>query len=116
MEASTEERSKQRNELENKLAEAIRTIIESGALDSSSTPEPDEEPFRITSLSDPELVRITEHYRMHGEETTLPLMEDQDVRLARGYRLDCYPGTRREVWAGLSNGRFEHILMLRPKR
>jgi hypothetical protein len=36
--------------------------------------------------------------------------------LAEGMDVAYYPGTRREVWAGLFQGRFEHIVMLRRKK
>lgn len=61
-------------------------------------------------------MKIAEHYKQQGEETVLPLLVERDVKLAGGYRVAYYPGTKREVWAGHSSGRYEHLLMLRHKK
>jgi hypothetical protein len=73
------------------------------------------EPFRIPELHDPILEKVVEHYKAQGEEPVLRLFESRDVRLAEGYRLAYYPGTRREGWAGYHAGRYEHLLMLKPR-
>ena len=75
----------------------------------------DVEPFRIPQLGDPVLKSIVDQYKQQGLETVLPRLEERDVRLASGHRIAYYPGTRREVWAGYHGGRYEHILMIRPK-
>ena len=71
-------------------------------------------PFRIPKMNDPELEKVSEHYRGLGREPVLPRMETRDVNLARGYELALYPGTAREVWVGFSDGSYEHLLMLKP--
>src|SRR5437867_685580 len=70
----------------------------------------------VPSITDAKriLEKVVEHYKVQGEEPVLRLFESRDVRLAEGYRLAYYPGTRREVWAGYHAGRYEHLLMLRP--
>jgi hypothetical protein len=75
----------------------------------------DIEPFKIPRISEPALQLVIDHYRKLGEEACLPLMEEKDVRLEAGYTLAYYPGTRREIWVGHVGGRFEHILMLKPR-
>jgi hypothetical protein len=72
------------------------------------------EPFRIPNMSDETFESIVRQYREQGLETCLPRLEEKDVRLARGYRVAYYPGTRREVWVGFHAGRYEHILMIKP--
>lgn len=72
-----------------------------------------EEPFKIATLNDPEMQRISDHYKQHGLELVLPLMAEKDSRLARGYQLAYYPKSRREVWVGYHRGQYEHILMLK---
>ncbi len=74
-----------------------------------------ETPFKISSLRDPVLTEISEHYKQQGRETVLPRLSDKDSRLAHGYELATYPGTRREVWVGVVGDRYEHILLLRPQ-
>jgi len=74
----------------------------------------DAEPFRIPKMNDETLKSIVQQYKEQGLETSLPLLEEKDVRLARGYRMAYYPGTRREVWVGYHGGRYEHILMIKP--
>ena len=75
-----------------------------------------EVPFKISRLNDPVLETIAAHYRGQGRETSLPRMEDRDSKLAQGYAIATYPGTRREVWVGaLSPERYEHLLMLKPR-
>lgn len=74
----------------------------------------DSEPFRIPKMGDETLKSIVQQYKDQGLETSLPLFEDKDVRLARGYRLAYFPGTRREVWVGYHAGRYQHILMIKP--
>ena len=75
----------------------------------------DVEPFRVPRLGDPVLTSIVDHYKQEGVDTVLPRLEERDVRLASGHRLAYYPGTRREVWVGYHGGRYEHILMTRPR-
>lgn len=74
----------------------------------------DTEPFRIPKMGDPTLDSIVEHYKTQGLETVLPLLEEKDVRLARGFHIAYYPGSHREVWVGYHAGRYEHILMIKP--
>jgi hypothetical protein len=90
--------------------------ILSGRRERTSTAQGSEEPFKIPSLNDPVLLQVVEHFKQLGEEAVLPLLEKRDVKLAGGYRVAYYPETKREVWAGLSSGRYEHLLMLRPKK
>lgn len=72
------------------------------------------EPFRIPKATDPALTSIVNYYKEQGLDTSLPLLEERDVRSATGYRPAFYPGTRREVWVGYHAGHYEHILMIRP--
>ena len=72
-------------------------------------------PFKISKLNDPVLKEVCEHYAQQGRQTTLPLFSDRDSRLAQGYELATYPGTRREIWVGAAGDRYEHILLLKPK-
>jgi len=74
-----------------------------------------ETPFKIARHNDPTLKEIDEHYQKQGRQTTLPRFAERDSRLAQGYELATYPGTRREVWVGAVGDRYEHILLLKPK-
>jgi hypothetical protein len=87
-----------------------------GRRERTPTTQDFKEPFKIPSLGDPVLAQISEHYKQLGEVTVLPLLEERDVKLASGYRVAYYPRTKREVWAGHTSGRYEHLLMLRPKK
>lgn len=78
------------------------------------SPEQPSAPFKIPRMNDPELEKVSEHYRSLGREPVLPRMEARDVNLARGYELAVYPGTAREVWVGFNSGAYEHLLMLKP--
>jgi len=73
------------------------------------------EPFRIPKMGDSTLDSIVEYYKQKGLEVVLPLFEEKDVRLAKGYRIAHYPETHREVWVGYHAGRYEHILMTKPE-
>ncbi len=75
-----------------------------------------QEPFRIPSLNDPELKHVVASFKERGEECCLPLIEEKDTRIVRGYRVAHYPGTQREIWVGYHAGRYEHLLMLKPRR
>jgi len=75
----------------------------------------DTEPFRIPKMSDSTLNSIVEYYKQKALETVLPRFEEKDVRLAKGYHIAHYPETHREVWVGYHAGRYEHILMTKPK-
>src|SRR5262249_26959764 len=61
-----------------------------------SPEQPSSGPFKIPRMNDPELEKVSEHYRSLGREPVLPRMEARDVNLARGYELAMYPGTARE--------------------
>lgn len=74
-----------------------------------------EPPFKIGRLGDPALTKLTEHYRALGREPVAARMADRDGRLASGYALAFFPGTRREVWVGEVQGRYEHIMLLKPQ-
>ncbi len=74
-----------------------------------------ETPFKIAGLNDPTLMQIIEHYQKQGRQTVLPRFSERDSRIAQGYELATYPGTRREVWVGALGDRYEHILFLKPK-
>jgi hypothetical protein len=74
----------------------------------------DHEPFRIPNLGDAALEDVIAHYKAQGEEPVLPLMEERDVRAAKGYSVAYYPGTYREVWVGFTGSRYEHLLMIKP--
>lgn len=72
-------------------------------------------PFKISRSNDAALETIAAHYREQGRETVLPRMEERDSKLAAGYELATYPGTRREVWVcARSPDAYEHILMVKP--
>lgn len=73
-------------------------------------------PFKIGKLNDPVLKGIEDHYRAPGRDPSLPLLVNRDSCLSQGYEPAVYPGTRREVWHGAVGERFEHILMLKPKK
>jgi predicted HTH transcriptional regulator len=75
-----------------------------------------EEPLKISRLNDPVLVEVKNHYKDIGREATLPLFERRDSLLAQGYEVATYPGTRREIWVGYHGNRYEHILLLKPKK
>ncbi len=88
--------------------------IVTGRSEAERIPPADAEPFRIPNMDDETLKSIIQQYKEQGLETFLPLLEEKDVRLARGCRVAHYPGTRREIWVGYYAGRYEHILMIRP--
>ena len=73
-----------------------------------------ETPFKISRLNDPVLKEVSEHYAAEGRQTILPRLSDRDSRLAQGYELATYPGTRREIWVGAVGDRYDHILLLKP--
>lgn len=73
------------------------------------------EPFRIRSSGYPKTKELIAHFRRLGETACLPHVGDRDVKLDAGYRIAYLPGTRREVWVGEHDGRYEHILMLGPR-
>jgi predicted HTH transcriptional regulator len=73
-------------------------------------------PFKIGKMNDPVLKVVEDHYRAQGRDPSLPLLMNRDSCLSQGYELAVYPGTRREVWVGAVGDRFEHILMLKPKK
>jgi hypothetical protein len=75
----------------------------------------DLEPFRIPNINDAARADVAAFYRAKDEETVLPRMEERDVRLARGYTVAYYPGTRREVWVGFTGSRYELLLMIKPR-
>lgn len=75
-----------------------------------------ENPFKVSNLNDPELDKVKDYYTSKGREVSLPLLQDKDSRLAQGYEIAVYPGTRREIWAGASGNRYQHILLLKPKK
>jgi len=56
-----------------------------------------------------------EYYKKLGYQWSLPLLSDKDNKLAEGYQIAFYPGTRSEVWVNEIGGRYECILMLKPK-
>lgn len=87
------------------LCEDLRAIFEG------------ERPIKIAKLNDPEIEIVKRHYKDQGRDVTLPLLEERDKYLVRGYEIATYPGTRREIWAGLvGSNRFQHILLLTPKK
>lgn len=88
--------------------------IVTGRSETERIPPVDAEPFRIPQMSDEILQSIVKQYKEQGLETALPRLEEKDVRLARGYRVAYYPGTRREVWVGYHAGQYEHILLIKP--
>jgi hypothetical protein len=101
--------------------EAVKAAVNvialvSGRQSRSVANEPTAEPFRIGRIDEPELQRITQHYRGQGREPVLPKMERRDVKLAEGYEIAYYPGTLREVWVGYRQGSYEHLLMLKPQQ
>lgn len=74
------------------------------------------EPFKMARSSNSVMDQIVAHYRSQNRECYLPALADKDPLLTQGYDIAYYPGSRREVWVGEINGRFEHILMLRPAK
>lgn len=76
-----------------------------------------EKPIKIARINDPEITKVKRHYNALGREVALPLLEERDKHLVQGYEIAAYPGTRREIWAGLVGGkRYDHILLLTPKK
>lgn len=76
-----------------------------------------EKPIKIARTSDPEIKKVKRHYKALGRDIALPLLEEKDKHLVQGYEIAAYPGTRREIWAGLvGSNRYEHILLLTPKK
>jgi hypothetical protein len=73
------------------------------------------EPFRIGNLNDPVVNEITAAYRAAGEEMAFKRFSDRDALLTRGWRIACYPGTRREVHTVDFQGHIEHVAMLKPR-
>jgi hypothetical protein len=76
----------------------------------------DHEPFRIPNISDSTLEDVVAFYKTKGDETVLPRMEEKPVKLAGGYGIAHFPGTRREVWVGFTGNRYEHLLMIKPHK
>ncbi|MFX0136253.1 MAG: helix-turn-helix domain-containing protein [Candidatus Hodarchaeota archaeon] len=75
-----------------------------------------EKPIKIVKTNDPEIKKVKLHYKALGRDVTLPLLEERDKHLIQGYEIAVYPGTRREIWAGLAgSNRYEHILLLTPQ-
>lgn len=75
-----------------------------------------EMPFKISNLRDPVLDKVKCYYKNQGREASLPLIGRKDSLLAQGYEIATYPGTRREIWVGEHGRRYEHILLLKPKK
>lgn len=76
-----------------------------------------EKPIKIARINDPEITIVKRHYNALGREVALPLLEERDKHLVQGYEIAAYPGTRREIWAGLVGGKhYDHILLLTPKK
>lgn len=75
-----------------------------------------EKPFKISKMRDPILDKATSYYKNQGREATLPLIGRKDSLLAQGYEIATYPGTRREILVGQVGSRYEHILLLKPKK
>ena len=76
-----------------------------------------EEPIKIARLNDPEIKMVKRYYKAKGRDVTLPLLEERDKHLVQGYEIAAYPGTRREIWAGLiGSNRYEHIILLTPQK
>jgi hypothetical protein len=73
------------------------------------------EPVKFNSLLDPKLKEIIQEYRQRGEETRLRLLVEKDSLLLQGWRAAHLRGTAREILAGYTGVRFEHILMIKPK-
>lgn len=72
-----------------------------------------EQPFRVLRADDPELLRVHEFYDQQGFQVSYPRLGDKDPRLARGYSIAYYPGTRREILIGRPGD--ELIGMMRSK-
>lgn len=75
-----------------------------------------EEPYRISKLNDPILEEVKCHYKDKKRDVSLPLIGRKDSLLSQGYNIATYPGTRREIWVGQQGNRYEHILLLKPKK
>jgi len=73
-------------------------------------------PFKISKLKDPVLEKVKRYYNGRDREVSLPLIGRKDSLLAQGYEIATYPGTRREIWVGQHGNRYEHILLLKPKK
>jgi len=75
-----------------------------------------DKPIKIAKLNDPEIKKVKHYYKALGRDVSLPLLEEKNKRLVQGYEIAAYPGTRREIWAGLvGSNRYEHILLLKPQ-
>lgn len=93
--------------------EQARIELEGGKPDTQSATV--EEPIKFANSMDPVCAKIIKDYKTEGETPCLPAMSQKDSKLIQGYRLAFLPGTRREIWIGEHQGRYEHILMLEPQ-
>ena len=73
-------------------------------------------PFTFFQSDDSVLLDVINKLEKEGWIVNLPRLQEKDSKLAQGYKLAYYPGTRREIWVGYWNGQYEHILMLRTQR
>jgi hypothetical protein len=74
-----------------------------------------EKAIKIVSLNDAVVKKAKSYYRDKGREVVAPWWAERDKYLVQGYEIAAYPGTRREIWVGMSGDRFEHVLLLKPK-
>jgi predicted HTH transcriptional regulator len=73
-----------------------------------------EAPMQFGSQSDPEYQKLLDHFG--HEQVFICSMGAKDSHLLRGYRIAHFPGTRREIWSGEFSGRYECVLMLKPRQ
>lgn len=76
------------------------------------------EPFVLSSQLDPVFRDVAEHYRAEGRELVTVRRSDRDSRLAQGYGVAYYPGTRRPVMFLVDTGGApeESVALLKPSQ
>lgn len=72
-----------------------------------------DEPFRFSTTHDQTVKKIIDETATSDWEPVLPLAIDKEARIAAGYEVVYYPGTRREIWIG---GKGQEVILMRRKR
>lgn len=76
----------------------------------------EQEPLKSEG-SDGQIVKQAKaYYQAQGYETVGCRLSNKDNKIAEGYKIAYYPGTRRPIWMGaMGGGKCDLILMLKPK-
>lgn len=73
-----------------------------------------DQPFRFSTSFDPKLKEIEQSVYDEPEwEPARPMTIDKEARIASGYEVVYYPGTRREIWVG---GPGQETILMRRKK